>query len=44
VQGGLCVGLPWSSRLPEDAPDNIVRNVTENARTLKFSSHSFEKE
>jgi hypothetical protein len=30
--------------MPEGAPENIVRIVTENARTLKFSSHSFEKE
>jgi len=26
------------------APDNVVRPVTENARTLKFDSQGFEKE
>jgi len=25
-------------------PDQVVRTVTENARTLKFTSHEFEKE
>jgi hypothetical protein len=29
--------------LPEGAPDNIVRIVTENARTLKFKSQGFEE-
>ena len=29
---------------PEGAPEDIVRIVSENARTLKFSPHSFEKE
>ena len=28
----------------EGAPDNVVRTVTENSRTLKFTSHGFEKE
>jgi type III restriction enzyme len=30
--------------LPEGAPDNVVRTVTENARTLKFKSQGFEEE
>ena len=29
--------------LPEGAPDKVVRTVTENALTLKFKSHGFEK-
>jgi hypothetical protein len=38
------VTLEISAEMPEGAPDTTVRNVTENARTLKFSTHSFEKE
>ena len=38
------VTLEIQAQMPEGAPENIVRIVTENARTLKFSSHSFEKE
>jgi hypothetical protein len=30
--------------MPEGAADTTVRTVMENARTLKFSTHSFEKE
>ena len=29
---------------PEGVPENVVRTVTENARTLKFRSHGFEVE
>ena len=30
--------------IPDGAPDNVVRIVTENARTLKFDSQGFERE
>lgn len=30
--------------LPQGAPENVVRTVTENSRTLKFTSHGFEDE
>ena len=30
--------------IPSGAPDNVVRTVTENSRTLKFTSHGFESE
>jgi len=30
--------------LPNGATDHIVRTVTENSRTLKFTSHGFEAE
>jgi predicted AAA+ superfamily ATPase len=30
--------------VPEGVPDNVVRIVSENCRTLKFKSHGFEKE
>ena len=36
--------LEIEARVPSGAPDNIVRTVTENARTLKFRSQGFEKE
>lgn len=34
----------WWARMSEGAPDDIVRIVTENARTLKFTAQGFEKE
>jgi hypothetical protein len=40
----VTVTLEVEARLPQGAPDNIVRTVTENSRTLKFSSHGFENE
>jgi hypothetical protein len=30
--------------IPAGAPDLVVRTVTENGRTLKFTSHGFERE
>jgi len=30
--------------VPSGAPDNVVRTVTENSRTLKFSDQGFESE
>jgi hypothetical protein len=38
------VTLEIQAQIPEGAPDTTVRTVTENARTLKFTTHSFEKE
>jgi hypothetical protein len=36
------VTLEIEAELPEGAPDNVVRTVSENARTLKFKSAGFE--
>jgi hypothetical protein len=36
--------LEIEADLPDGAPDNTVRVVTENARTLKFKSQGFEEE
>jgi hypothetical protein len=36
--------LEIRAQMPNGAPDNIVRVVTENARTLKFTTQGFEKE
>jgi hypothetical protein len=38
------VTLEIQAQMPEGAPENIVRTVTENARTLKFSAQGFEPE
>ncbi len=38
------VTLELDACLPQGVPDNIVRTVTENSRTLKFSDHGFESE
>jgi len=38
------VTLEVDACVPQGAPENIVRTVTENSRTLKFSSHGFENE
>jgi hypothetical protein len=36
--------LEIQAQMPEGASDSTVRTVMENARTLKFTTHSFEKE
>jgi hypothetical protein len=38
------VTLEIEAEIPSGAPDQVVRTVTENSRTLKFMSHGFEKE
>jgi hypothetical protein len=38
------VTLEIEAEVPDGVPDTVVRTVTENARTLKFTSHGFEKE
>ncbi|MFN3476563.1 MAG: hypothetical protein ACK4Z6_03280, partial [Candidatus Methylomirabilales bacterium] len=38
------VTLEIEAVAPEGVPENVVRIVTENARTLKFKSHGFERE
>jgi hypothetical protein len=38
------VTLEIRAEIPDGAPDSVVRTVTENCRTLKFSTHGFEKE
>jgi len=36
------VTLEVEAEIPDGAPENVVRTVTENSRTLKFASHGFE--
>ena len=38
------VTLDIEVKIPEGVPDNVVRTVTENCRTLKFDSQGFEEE
>jgi hypothetical protein len=38
------VTLEIEAEIPQGAPDNVVRIVTENSRTLKFTSSGFETE
>jgi len=38
------VTLEIDAEIPNGTPDNVVRTVTENSRTLKFESHGFEEE
>ncbi|MGC8492629.1 MAG: Swt1 family HEPN domain-containing protein [Syntrophobacteraceae bacterium] len=44
VGAKVTVTLEIEAEVPSGAPDNVVRTVTENSRTLKFSSQGFEKE
>ena len=38
------VTLEVVAEIPSGTPDNVVRTVTENSRTLKFTSQGFEKD
>jgi predicted AAA+ superfamily ATPase len=38
------VTLEIEAEIPSGAPDTVVRTVTENSRTLKFTSQGFERE
>jgi len=38
------VTLEIEAEIPSGAPDNVVRTVTENSRTLKFTNQGFEAE
>jgi hypothetical protein len=38
------ISLEISAQIPDGAPENVVRTVNENCRTLKFKTSEFEKE
>ena len=40
----VTVTIEIDANIPEGAPENVVRTVTENSRTLKFTSQGFEAE
>jgi len=44
VGAKVTVTLEVEAESPSGAPDHVVRTVTENGRTLKFTSQGFEKE
>jgi len=44
VGAKVSVTLEIEADIPSGAPDHVVRTVTENSRTLKFTSQEFEKE
>ena len=44
VGAKVTVTLEIEADMPSGATDHVVRTVTENSRTLKFTSHGFERE
>ena len=44
VGAKVTVTLEVEADIPSGVPDHVVRTVTENSRTLKFTSQEFEKE
>jgi predicted AAA+ superfamily ATPase len=44
VGADVTVTIEIEATVPSGVPDNVVRTVTENGRTLKFTSQGFEKE
>ncbi len=38
------VTLEVEAEIPDGAPDHVVRTVTENSRTLRFTNLGFEEE
>ena len=44
VGAKVTVTLEIEAEVPSGAPDHVVRTVTENSRTLKFTSQGFEEE
>ena len=44
VGANVRVTLEIEAEIPAGAPDQVVRTVTENSRTLRFTSQGFEKE
>jgi predicted AAA+ superfamily ATPase len=44
VGATVTVTLEVTAEVPDGAPDHVVRTVTENGRSLRFTSQGFEKE
>ena len=44
VGAQVTVTLEIEAEIPDGAPEHVVRTVTENSRTLKFTSQGFETE
>ena len=43
VGADVTVSLDIAANVPEGVPENVVRTVSENSRTLKFQGHGFEE-
>jgi hypothetical protein len=43
ANAGVRITVESSADLPDSAPDGVVRTVTENCRTLRFTSDGFEE-
>ena len=44
VGATVTVTIEIEAEIPSGAPDNVIRTVTENCRTLKFENQGFEEE
>ena len=44
VGAHVTVTLEIQAEIPDGAPDQVVRTVTENSRTLNFTDQGFERE
>jgi hypothetical protein len=44
VGANVTITLEIEANIPSGVPDNVVRTVTENSRTLRFTSQGFEQE
>lgn len=44
VRADVEINLEISAKIPDGAPDHVVRTVTENCNTLHFTSYGFEEE
>jgi predicted AAA+ superfamily ATPase len=44
IGANVRVTLEIEAEIPDGAPDNVVRTVTENSRTLKFDNQGFEQD
>jgi hypothetical protein len=44
VGSSVRVTLESEAEIPGGTPENVLRTVTENSRTLKFTSSGFERE
>ena len=43
-QNEMHAPLEIQAKIPDGVPDDVVRTVTENCRTLKFKQFAFEEE
>jgi hypothetical protein len=44
IGSSVRVTLEIDAEVPAGVPEHVLRTVTENSRTLKFTSHGFESE